>query len=126
MNPKHKKRKQIKSGGHRRITPLKIVGWGVLAAIVGIAVFLTADLVRSRGGSDQQSAVAPDTTPVTPSAASAAQPYTGGARLYLPTTEVDLGQVPLMTNVSHSFDLQNVGDAPLVISEPSVKVLEGC
>jgi hypothetical protein len=126
VNPKHKKRKQIESGGHRRITPLKIVGWGVLAAFVGLAVFLTVDLVRSRGGGDQQSAVAPATTPVTTSATGSAEQYTGGARLYLPATEVDLGQVPLMTNVSHSFDLQNVGDAPLVISEPSVKILEGC
>ena len=126
MNPKHKKRKQIKRGGTHRITPLKIVGWGVLAAFVGVAVFLTVDLVHGRGGSDQQSAVAPAATPVTTSAVSAPQPYTGGARLYLPATEVDLGQVPLMTNVSHSFDIQNVGDAPLVISEPTVKVLEGC
>jgi len=122
MNPRHeKKRKQVNRRRTRRITPLRIVGWAALLAFVGLAAFLTLDLVRSRGGV-QQSVAPPVTTP----AAATAEPYTGGARLFLPATEVDLGQIPLMRKVSYSFDLENVGDAPLVISDVGVKMLEGC
>jgi hypothetical protein len=122
MNPKRKKRKQINRRKTRRNTPLRIVGWLAITAFVGLAVFLTVDLVRSRGGGVQQSAAAPVTT----RAAATAEPYAGGGRLYLPVTEVDLGNVPFMTPASYSFDLVNVGDAPLVISDAGVKMLEGC
>ncbi|OFW64825.1 MAG: hypothetical protein A2Y74_06335 [Actinobacteria bacterium RBG_13_63_9] len=121
MNPKRRKHKQINRRKARRITPLRIVGWASLLAFVGLAAFLTLDLVRSRGGV-QQSVASPVTTP----AAATAEPYMGGARLFLPATEVDLGQIPLMREVSYSFDLENVGDAPLVISDTSVYMLEGC
>ena len=125
MNPRRKKRKQINRGKARRITPLRIVGWAALLAFVGLAAFLTIDLVRSQTGDNSQ-AEQQAAPPVATHTGAAPEPYAGGARLWLRVTEVDLGKVPLMTNVSRSFDLENVGDAPRVISEPSVKVLQGC
>jgi hypothetical protein len=123
MNQRRKKQKQDNRRKTRRITPLRIAGWLVLAAFVGLAVFLAVDLVRTGRGSARQ----PTTAPVaTLAAVATAGPYAGGARLYLPVTEIDLGNVPLMTPASYSFDLENVGDAPLMISNTSVKMLEGC
>ena len=125
MNPKRRKRKQIVRRKAPRITPLRIVGWGFLVAIAGLAAFLTLDLVRSQGGENSQLAQ-PAASPVATRTGATPEPYAGGARLFLPETEVDLGEVPLMTDASYSFDLQNVGDKPLVISQPNVEVLQGC
>jgi hypothetical protein len=119
MNPKRKKRTEINRRKTRRITPLRIVGWASLIAFVGLAAFLTIDLVRSQV--EQQAA-----PPVATRTGATPEPYKGGGRLWLPVTEMDLGKVPLMQEVSRSFDLQNVGDAPLIISDPTVKMLEGC
>ena len=125
MNPKRKKREQINRRKTRRITPLRIVGWTSLIAFVGLAAFLTIDLTRSQTGDNSQ--VEQQATPLVATRAGATpEPYRGGGRLWLPVTEMDLGKVPLMQEVSRSFDLQNVGDAPLIISEPTVKMLQGC
>lgn len=123
MNQERRRYKQDNRRKTRRSTPLRIVGWLALTAFIGLAVLLTVDLVRSRGGGVQQPTAAPVTTRA---AATAAEPHTGGGRLYLPVTEVDLGNVPFVTPVSYSFELRNVGDAPLVISKPVVTMLEGC
>jgi len=125
MNPKRKKRTEINRRKTRRITPLRIVGWASLIAFVGLAAFLTIDLVRSqiRDNSQVEQQAAP---PVATRTGATPEPYKGGGRLWLPVTEMDLGKVPLMQEVSRSFDLQNVGDAPLIISDPTVKMLEGC
>jgi hypothetical protein len=125
MNPKRKRRKQIDRRKTRRITPLRILGWATLIAFVGLAAFLTIDLARSHN-SDNGQAEQQLAPPVATRTGATAVPYTGGGRLWFPVTEIDLGRVPLMREVSRSFDLQNVGDAPLVISEPSVKILQGC
>ncbi len=126
MNPKRKKRKQVARRRTRRITPFRIVGWAALLAFVGLAAFLTLDLVRSNNASDKQAESAITSPPVATRTGATPEPYAGGGRLWLPVTEIDLGKVPLMQEVSRSFDLQNVGDAPLIISEPSVGVLQGC
>lgn len=126
MNPKRKKRKQNNRRKARRITPLRIVGWAALLAFLGLAAFLTLDLVRSQGGNDNSQVEQQAAPPVATRTGATAVPYTGGARLWLSATEIDLGKVPLIQEVSRSFDLQNVGDAPLIIAEPTVKVLQGC
>jgi hypothetical protein len=47
----------------RRITPLRMVGWFSLVAFVGLAVFLTIDLIRG-SGDDGSQVVQPAITPV--------------------------------------------------------------
>lgn len=114
-----RKRKQSRT---RRITVGRIAGTGALLAVAGFAVFLAIEIARGRGGGEE---VQPSPT-IETRAEATPEPFQGGPRLYLPITEVDLGQIPLMENVSYSFDLVNVGDAPLVVSDASVRVLEGC
>ena len=129
MIPKRPKRRHIKRRRNRRITPLRMAGLLSLVAVLGFGGFL---LAKSGGGNGSSQADMGDMsrtmmTPMPTAASAAATPYAGGGRLYLPVTGVDLGHVPLMTEVGYSFDLQNVGDKPLsVMSQPSVKTLEGC
>ena len=105
----------------RRLPPLAI--WGLIAAVAGVAAFLVVYAATS-GGGDGKDATAQ--TAETPSDASKGQPFQGGPRLYFPVASMDLGQIPLNTDVSESFDLRNVGDAALTIQDVQVKMLEGC
>lgn len=127
MNPKHSKRKPVIRRKARRITLGRIVAGLSLAAFAAMAVFLMIDVIRGNSAADKQAAESVITPPpVATRTGAAPEPYAGGARLWLPVTGVDLGNVPFMTPVSYSFELENVGDAPMFISQPSVKMLEGC
>jgi hypothetical protein len=96
--------------------------WALVAAVAGAAAFLVIHAATSGGGKEPFAAQVAET----PSDSAGAQPFQGGARLYLTVASVDLGQVPLETEVSHAFDLRNVGDATLMIEDVQVKMLEGC
>lgn len=77
MNPKRRKRTQIVRRKARRITPLRIVGWGFLVAIAGLAAFLTLNLVRSQGSENSQLAQ-PAASPVATRTGATPEPYAGG------------------------------------------------
>jgi hypothetical protein len=108
----------------RSLPPLAI--WGLIAAVAGTAAFLVVYAATSGGGNGSASTDFSAQTAQTPSDASQGQPFQGGPRLYFPVASMDLGQVPFNTPVSESFDLRNVGDAPLKIEDVQVKMLEGC
>lgn len=56
----------------------------------------------------------------------AVQPYAGGPRLALEQRSIDYGKVQFEKQVSASFDVKNVGDAPLTIRNVDVKTVQGC
>jgi hypothetical protein len=62
----------------------------------------------------------------TRSASHGGEPFQGGPRLHFPVDSIDMGQVPLNTNVSYAFTMTNVGDTAAHIEEVDVSVLEGC
>lgn len=54
-------------------------------------------------------------------------PEPGAPRLAVDREAVDLGVQPVDRLVTASFQLTNLGDAPLhILGEPSVQLLEGC
>jgi len=130
MAKKGRNGKPRRASWRRRLGPLAI--WAVIAAAVGATAFVFVYAVTGAGGgSDNDSAnhsshESSAQVGETPSDPSKGQPFQGGPRLYFPTASMDLGQVPFMTTVSKSFDLKNVGDAPLKIEDVQVKMLEGC
>ena len=78
------------------------------------------------GGEGGQSQSAP--TPMTESSggSEATPPRTGGPSIQFSTNAIDLGQVPLDTPVSDTFEFVNAGDETLRIEDVDVKMLEGC
>ncbi len=98
----------------RKATPKKQAGfpiWLPLIIVAGVALIVVA-LVNGN------------------SAASTAQPtpeVKGAAALVVDKDKVDLGNVPLGQTVSVSFEVRNVGDAPLRFKEkPYIEVAAGC
>ena len=90
---------------------LTIWALGAVTLIVAAAVFG----LRSRSGTSDASVAV-----VTPKAL-------GVPRLALNKTEIDEGDVPLDSTVLSEFELTNVGDMPLEITEkPKVELVEGC
>ncbi len=58
---------------------------------------------------------------------SAAPAYAGGPRLATDTENIDFGTVRFERMVTATFNLRNVGDAPLTIAaNPPVETVEGC
>lgn len=58
---------------------------------------------------------------------SAAPAYAGGPRLAADTDNLDFGTVRFNRMVTATFQLRNVGDAPLTIAaNPAVETVEGC
>ncbi|MFA5786102.1 MAG: DUF1573 domain-containing protein [Actinomycetota bacterium] len=49
-----------------------------------------------------------------------------GGVLEVAEAEFDFGRVPLGKQVSHGFEIRNVGTDPLTLGEPKVERLEGC
>ncbi len=81
-----------------------------------VAVALTGYLVwaMATGGTN---AVAPNVTPE----------VTGTPKLQVDRDKIDLGDEKLGSTVQTAFELTNVGDRPLQITEqPTIEVLEGC
>jgi hypothetical protein len=101
----------------RKLALTSLAAGGVLA----LGVVLALDLInRDRGGPEHQVAVSEAPT-AHPSAATA-----GGPQLHFSTTAVDLGLVPLNTEVGYAFSYANTGAKLLRIEDVSVRVLEGC
>jgi hypothetical protein len=90
---------------------------GIAALVISFAVL---------GGEGGQSQSAP--TPMTESSGgSQATPLrTGGPSIQFSASSIDLGQVPLDTPVSDTFEFLNAGDETLRIEGVDVKMLEGC
>jgi len=58
---------------------------------------------------------------------SAAPPHVGGPRLATDTDNIDFGTVRFNRMVTATFQLRNVGDAPLTVAaNPAVETVEGC
>jgi hypothetical protein len=108
---------------HRNLAPLAT--WTLIAAAAGAVAFLVVYAATSGGGSGANTDFSAQTAKM-PSDPAKGQPFQGGPRLYFPVASMDLGQVPFDTPVSDSFDLRNVGDAPLSIQDVQVNMLEGC
>jgi hypothetical protein len=50
-----------------------------------------------------------------------------GPRLALNQEKIDFGQVPVEKVVKATFQVKNVGDAPLqILNQPQVRVVQGC
>jgi hypothetical protein len=110
--------------GRRGLPPLAI--WTLVAAVAGAAAFLVVYAATGSGDNNSASTDFSAQTAQTLSDPSKGRPFQGGPRLYFPVASMDLGQIPLNTPVSDSFDLRNVGDAPLKIEDVEVTMLEGC
>ncbi len=95
---------------------------GVLAAVAGfIGLVIVYGAMNGGGGRDE---FAPDIAET--SSENGGEPFAGGARLHFPVDSIDMGQVPLNTNVSYAFAMTNVGDAAARIEDVDVSVMEGC
>jgi hypothetical protein len=50
-----------------------------------------------------------------------------GPRLAVDQEKIDFGQVPVEKLVKATFQVKNVGDAPLqILNQPQVRVVQGC
>ncbi len=115
---KRKKREKAK----RRLPRLgSLIAGGFLAAIVGFIGLVIVYGAMGGGGHDE---FVPDLTET--NSEDSGEPFEGGARLYFAVDSIDMGHVPLNTNVSYSFVMSNVGDVAARIEDVDVSVLEGC
>ncbi len=115
---KTKKRKKSK----RRLPRLgSLVFGGILAAVVG---FIGLAIVYGTMGGGGRGEYVPDL--IETRSESSGEPFAGGPRLHFPVDTIDMGDVPLNTNVSYAFAMTNVGDAAAHIKEVDVSILEGC
>ena len=54
------------------------------------------------------------------------EPTTGQPVIHFDQEIVDVGTVPAGFVLDYSFNFTNEGDAPLIINDVGIKVLEGC
>ncbi|MDR9459147.1 MAG: DUF1573 domain-containing protein [Dehalococcoidia bacterium] len=54
------------------------------------------------------------------------EPSTGQPVIHFDQEIVDVGTVPAGSILDYSFNFTNEGDAPLIINDVGIKVLEGC
>ena len=115
---KKKKRKRTT----RRLPRLgSLVFGGVLVAIAGFVGLIVVYGAMNGGGRPE---FVPDI--VETASEDGGEPFTGGPRLHFPVDSIDMGQVPLNTNVSYAFAMTNVGDTAATIEDVDVSILEGC
>jgi hypothetical protein len=95
---------------------MAIAAGGVLA----LAFILAMDFLAGRGGAHHEAAItqAPDDHPAAAGA--------GGPDLHFTTTSVDLGVVPLGTEVGYTFSYANIGATALEIEDVNVRAVRGC
>ena len=118
VKKKRKKRKRAR----RRFSRLgSLIAGGVLAAIAG---FIGLIVVYGAMGGGGRTEFAPDI--VETASEHGGEPFAGGPRLHFPVDSIDMGQVPVNTNVSYAFAMTNVGDATAHIEKVDVRILEGC
>lgn len=116
------KRKKRKKATIRLPRLGNLVVGGILAAVVGfIGLVIVYGAMSGGGGRDE---FAPDIAET--SSEDGGEPFAGGARLYFPVDSIDMGQVPLGTDVSYAFAMTNVGDVAARIEDVDVSVMEGC
>jgi len=116
---KSKKRKKAR----RRLPRLgSLVFGGILAAIAGFIGLIVVYGAMGGGGSPE---FVPDIVE-TRSESHGGEPFEGGPRLHFPVVSIDMGQVPLNTNVSYAFAVTNAGDTAAHIEDVDVSILEGC
>ncbi len=94
---------------------------GVLAAVAGFIGLIIVYGAMGGGGHDE---FVPEL--IETSSKSSGEPFEGGPRLHFPVDSIDMGQVPLNTNVSYAFAMTNVGDIAARIEDVDVSILEGC
>ncbi len=99
-----------------------LVGGGVVIAAIGVIVLLVVYGAMGGGGHGE---FVPEIIE-TRSESHGGEPFEGGARLHFPVDSIDMGQVPLNTNVGYAFVMTNTGDAAIHIEDASVSILEGC
>ncbi len=115
---KTKKRKQAK----RRLPRLgSLVVGGVLAAVAG---FIGLIIVYGAMGGGGRPEFVPDVVETT--SENGGEPFAGGPRLHFPVDSIDMGDIPLNTNISYAFAMTNVGDGAATIEDVDVSILEGC
>lgn len=89
---------------------------GLVAVVVLTVIGLGAMFVNDSGGSATVQQTPPQATTETARAA--------GVVVERPS--VDLGDVPLSQQVSHTFTLRNTGDAVVNLGQARTEMLEGC
>lgn len=89
-------------------------------SVVALGAVLAVD-VLFRGGGTHHDTVITQAPADHPTAASA-----GGPDLHFTTTSVDLGVVPLGTEVGYAFSYANVGAKTLRIQDVNVRAVRGC
>jgi ABC-type lipoprotein release transport system permease subunit len=115
-----KKAKKRKHARRRWPRLGSLIAGGFLAAFAGFIVLLVVYGAMSGGHGE----FVPEITETR--SESEAEPFQGGPRLHFPVASIDMGQVPLNTNVSYAFAMANVGDDAAHIEDIGVSVLEGC
>lgn len=131
MTRKRPRRRPVRGrrpGGRRLPSFGSLAVIGAATAFAAFVAMLVVNGAMSGGGGGGSEGGRPDfegAIAETPSEDSS-QPFSGGARLYFPIQEIDLGHVPLNTNVGYSFAMSNVGDAEAEIQDVNVRALEGC
>ena len=90
------------------------------SSVIALGFILAVDLL-GRGGGEHPEAVVTQAPDDHPAAASA-----GGPDLHFTTTSVDLGVVPLGTEVGYAFSYANIGAKTLQIEDVNVRAVRGC
>ncbi len=124
----------------RRRTPQKRRRAGLLspgAAIVALmaaagVIFVGVALLGGGGAANQAASQDPNAKP-TKNYSDSQKPEkhvidaaAAGPRVHFATTEIDMGVVPLATNVGYSFSFANVGTEKLRLGSVFVRTLQGC
>lgn len=110
--PQNRKR-QTRRGMARRKTTITLLAVAALA----IGIVVSVAMLTSSDPAEMEAPAAADRS---------STPYSGGPRLAVDQREFDYGSVAYGENVAASYELRNVGDAPVVIGQPRVLTLEGC
>ncbi len=120
--PRVKKAKKHRRARRRLPRLGNLILGGVLAAAAGFVVVLIAAIVMGDKPHDEFASQIIETQ----SESHGSGPFQGGPRLHFPVASIDMGHVPLNTNVSYAFAMTNVGDDAARIEAVDVSVLEGC
>ena len=112
----------MKKRNKRRLPRLgSLMAGGFLAAFAG---FIGLVIVYGAMSGEGHGGFVPDISET--SSKNSGEPFEGGPRLHFPVDSIDMGHVPLNTNVSYAFAMTNVGDVAARIEDVDVSVLEGC
>lgn len=118
-----KKAKKRKSTSTRRRLPRvgSLLAGGFVAAVVGsIALIVVYGALGGGGVGDFVPTI------IETRSDSDAEPFEGGARLHFPIDSIDMGRVPLNTEVGYAFAMANLGDTAARIEDVDVSMVEGC